>query len=58
MQKVVSIYLKGWKFEHGATDEYLAEYLADGWRVVSISTAGGSGGLDVLNVFVVVLMEK
>lgn len=58
MQKVVSLYLSAWKLEHGTVEEHLAEYLAAGWRVASVTAAGGTETINGLNVWVVVVLEK
>lgn len=58
MQKVVTLYLSAWKREHGVTEEHLADYLSDGWRVVSVTSAGGTDSINGLNSWVVVVLEK
>lgn len=58
MQKVVTLYLTAWRREHGTTEEHLGPYLADGWRVVSVTAAGGTEAQNGLNVWVVVVLEK
>ena len=58
MQKVVTLFLSAWKLEHGVTEEHLAAYLTDGWRVVSVTAAGGTDTINGLNTWVVVVLEK
>jgi len=58
MQKVVTLYLSARKREHGATEEHLDAYLAEGWRVVSVTAAGGTDTINGLNTWVVVVLEK
>ena len=57
MQKVVTLYLSAWKTEHGTTEEHLATYLSEGWRVVSVTAAGGTDSIG-LNTWVIVVLEK
>ena len=69
MQKLVTIYLDNGAYgkgkmlvgsyadKHGLVEEHLAEYLASGWRVNSVSGFGGADGLDVKG-WLVVLIEK
>jgi len=67
MQKLVTVYLDTSGFErkrsgiifstsefHGRVDEYLADYLEDGWKIIDLSTmpAVGTGA------WVVVALEK
>ena len=53
MQKLVTIYLDNTAYgkpkvsgcyadKHGVVEEYLQDYLADGWRVRSLSALGGA----------------
>ena len=58
MQKLVTIYLNAVKVKHGTVEEHLSEYLAKGWRIVSIATAGGASGWESTSAFVAVLLEK
>jgi hypothetical protein len=70
MQRLVTIYLDNTAYmqgkwitttmadKHGLTEEHLAEDLANGWRVVSLSSFGGSiDGLSARG-WVTVLLEK
>jgi len=54
MQKLITIYLdrEGYRIQgkrsplqsHGVVQEYLQNYLAEGWSIKSIAEAGGGGG--------------
>ena len=67
MQKLVTIYLdsliyaKGFTGtttnKHGGVEEHLSNYLAEGWRIVTISAMGG-GGEAYSRGWVAVLLEK
>jgi lysophospholipase L1-like esterase len=65
MQKLVTIYLDNtaygkpkvsgcYKEKHGLVEEYLQEYLTDGWQVRSLFGLGGSNGLCCQGWFAVV----
>ena len=58
MQKLIVIQLKATASEaHGIPEEHLSDYLAAGWRVVSLSTAGA--GEDTYRSFLItVVLEK
>jgi hypothetical protein len=58
MQKLIVIQLKATAAEaHGIPEEYLSDYLAAGWRVVSLSTAGA--GQEIYRSFLItVVLEK
>jgi hypothetical protein len=58
MQKIVSLYLSAWKLEHGTVEEHLDVYLSDGWRVLSVTAAGGTDTFNGLNAWAVVVLEK
>jgi hypothetical protein len=70
MQRLVTIYLDNAAYmqgkwlttsmhdKHGLVDEHLADDLANGWRVVTLSSFGGAtDGLTVRG-WVTVLLEK
>ncbi len=69
MQKLVTIYLDnhaymGRKFlrgsyadKHGFVEEYLKEYLADGWTITQIHSLGGAHELSARG-WIVALLEK
>lgn len=70
MQKLLTIYLDSMAYmgdkwiaashadKHGLVQEYLQEYLQDGWRVVSTTSLGGAN--DSMNVrgWLAVVLEK
>jgi hypothetical protein len=58
MQKLIVIQLKATADKtHGIPEEYLSDYLAAGWRVVSLSTAGA--GQEIYRSFLItVVLEK
>jgi hypothetical protein len=58
MQKLVTIYLNAVKVKHGTVEEHLSEYLAKGWRIASLATAGGASGYESTSAFVAVLLER
>ncbi len=58
MQKVVATYLASWQRGHRSTEELFQEYLTDGWRVVSVSTAGGAADAHGVGIWVVVVLEE
>lgn len=57
-QKVVSVYLNAWDRKHGTGDELLHEELAQGWRVVQITSAGGAPDPTCVGVWVIFVLEK
>jgi hypothetical protein len=50
MHKLVTIYLdegsvkNSAKYRHGKTEEWLTEYLEDGWKVMSVTPIGAASG--------------
>jgi hypothetical protein len=58
MQKVVTVYLKSWQTEHLKTEELLSLYLADGWRVISTTAAGGGADGHGIGVWAIFVLEK
>lgn len=69
MQKLVTIYLDGHAYmddkwvkgthadKHGLVEEYLEDYLTDGWRVVSLFGFGSASGIDARG-WLAVTLEK
>lgn len=59
MQKLVTIYLNEKVDEHRTVHEHLSDYLAVGWRIVSVTPTGfvGEHG-DTARGWVVVILEK
>ena len=69
MQKLVTIYLDnqaymGGKFlkasfadKHGLVEEYLQDYLKDGWRITSLFGFGGAEGINSRG-WLAVVLEK
>ncbi len=64
MQKLVTIALRGTdKIQHGLVEEHLADLLRQGWKIVSVTAVGSTGGggessYTMTAGWVVVLMEK
>ena len=68
-QKLVTIYLDNSAYargkmlvgtfadKHGLVEEHLAPYLADGWRIQSVSSFGGCDGLAVRG-WITVLLDR
>ncbi|MBN2790361.1 MAG: hypothetical protein JXR69_09250 [Candidatus Delongbacteria bacterium] len=40
MQKLITIYVNGFRLEEFSANEHLNKYLSDGWYIVSVTTAG------------------
>ena len=69
MQKLVTIYLDNHAYmdgkwakgshadKHGFIEEYLQDYLADGWRIVSLYGLGGAEGINARG-WLAVVLEK
>ena len=57
-QKVVAVFLRAWDQKHLATEELLQQELLEGWRVVSMSTAGGASEAAYVGVWVTCLLER
>lgn len=57
MQKLVTVCLSGYNLKHGAIEEHLSGYLSEGWRIVSVTGAGGSAGNGVATVWFAVLLD-
>lgn len=63
-QKVVSIYfdvshtIGGHKAAHGEIEEHLEPYLADGWRVTTLTPLGSAGGSASTSGWLVALLER
>ena len=62
MQKLVTVLLQdGSKSEsrHGQVEEHLDDYLSQGWRVVSVTSVGQTGGQSHgVRGWMVVVLEK
>jgi hypothetical protein len=60
MQKLVTIFLYAINksVKHGTVEEHLVEQLADGWRIVSVSSSGGAGEMYSTSAWVTVVLEK
>jgi hypothetical protein len=64
MQKLVTVALHashtlgGPKITHGEVEEHLIGYLADGWRVVSITAIGSAGGAAATAGWMAVVLER
>ena len=62
MQKLVTLaftaFHGGEKTAHGEVQEHLAEYLTDGWRVVSMMSVGSTGDVAATAGWLAVLLEK
>jgi hypothetical protein len=68
MQKLVTIAFNAWdglafgkapkKIVHGEIEDHLQDLLTDGWRVVSMSPVGTSGGDGRTSGWLAVLLEK
>lgn len=57
-QKVVAVFLRAWDQKHQATEELLNKELSEGWRVVSMSSAGGATEAAYVGVWVTCLLER
>jgi len=58
-QKLFTIYLTEEAEEDRAIQDLLAEYLDNGWRVVSVTPLGtGGGGDEVMSCWFAVVLER
>lgn len=58
IQKVVSVYLLAWGRAHASSEELLQAELAEGWRVVQMTSAGGAPDPSSVGSWVVFVLEK
>jgi hypothetical protein len=70
MQKLLTIYLDNGSYKsghmivtnyadvHGLVEEHLADYLRDGWRVVSLTGLGGNSEALAVRGWLGVVLEK
>ena len=70
MQKLITVYLDNSSYDkgtllgrsgadkHGIIEECLSEYLNDGWKVVQLTSFGGTNDFGRTSGWVTVLIEK
>jgi len=59
MQKLLTIYISDAKSpKHGAIEEHLEQYMAEGWRIKKIDTLGGTHVQGALSGWIVVMIER
>jgi hypothetical protein len=58
MQKVVTVYLVSWQFQHLRTEELLSQYLDAGWRITSTTAAGCGAEHQGNGAWVIFVLEK
>jgi hypothetical protein len=58
-QKLFTVYLNEEAEEDRGVQDFLSEYLDNGWRVVSVTPLGaGGGGEEVLTCWFAVVLER